>query len=178
MSDTLPPSKRARMELVLASPAASMSAPPLTSLIDLPLAVLEHLLLFLPVPSLARLGATCSFLEQLIHGRFITNLEFPFAPSFIREVAAAASIDKKPVLRLTCHQATLSELSPTAMAMGLAFTSLHRLRDLVLLPDSTTISTYTVRTKFEASCTKLLEALGRAGGLQRLTLLKPVPSVP
>ena len=154
------------MELVLASPAASMSAPPLTSLTDLPLAVLEHLLLFLPVSSLARLGATCTFLEQLIQGRFITNLEFPFAPSFLREVAAAASIDKKPVLRLTCHQATLPELSPTAMAMGLAFTSLHRLRDLVLLPDATTIS-----TKVQFSCADLLEELGRVGGLQRLTEL-------
>jgi len=175
MSDNCRPSKRAKME-VLARSAAAVFAPLLTPLAhlpltSLPLAVLEHLLLFLTVSSLQRLAATCSFLEQLIHGRFITTLEFPFAPAFLQELAAATSIDKKPVLRLICHQVKLTLLSPTGMAMGLAFTSLDRLRDLVLHPDPTTISTYKWRTKFESSCTDLLEELGRRGGLRRLTQL-------
>ena len=177
MSDYVRPSKRARMEESLVRSAAPDSAPFLASLadlplIDLPLAVLEHLLLFLPVPSLTLLAATCSFLEQLIHGRCIPNLEFPFTPAFLREIAAATSIDKKPVLRIICHQARLPKLSSTAMVMGLAFTSLDRLRDLVLTPTWTHISTYTQRTKFESSCADLLEELGRRGGLQRLTQLR------
>merc|ERR1719431_1850398 len=61
----------------------------------------------LPVTSLQLLASTCTFLHQLIHGRTITNLEFPFTPAFLQELTTALPIDKKPLLRLACHEANL-----------------------------------------------------------------------
>ena len=138
--------------------------------------MLEHLTLFLTVPSLQRLGATCFFFEKLIHGGRITNLELPFTPAFLLELNAATSIDKKPVLRLTCTEALLvdSPTSPMAMALSLAITSLDRLRDLVLLPDPNDVVR---RHNFRATCLTLLEELLSRSCLQRLTRLELPVSV-
>ena len=102
MSSPRPRKKARRARSICVEVAARL--PPLTSL---PLAVLEHLLTFLPVTSLQLLASTCTFLHQLIHGRTITNLEFPFTPAFLQELTTALTIDKKPLLRLACHEANL-----------------------------------------------------------------------
>ena len=81
MSSLRPRKKARRARSICVEVAAPL--PPLTSL---PLAVLEHLLTFLPVTSLQLLASTCTFLHQLIHGRTITNLEFPFTPAFLQEL--------------------------------------------------------------------------------------------
>ena len=84
------------------SPALSTSsykALPKT-LLELPLGVLERLQIFLDVSSLEKLGATCSFLHQLISGRNITTLDFPFSPTFVSELRRELVLEKKPLLRL------------------------------------------------------------------------------
>jgi len=120
-------------------------AAPLPPLISLPLAVQEHLLTFLPVTSLQLLASTCTFLHQLIHGRTITNLEFPFTPAFLQELTSAFTIDKKPLLRLTCHEANLpctwhpysrrARKVELIAEIQLALLDLTRLRELVLVPN-------------------------------------------
>ena len=136
MSSPRPRKKARRARSICVEVAAPL--PPLTSL---PLAVLEHLLTFLPVTSLQLLASTCTFLHQLIHGRTITNLEFPFTPAFLQELTTALTIDKKPLLRLACHEANLpgtwrsTYLVRLIAEIQLPMLDLTRLRELVLVPD-------------------------------------------
>ena len=66
--------------------------------------VLNHLLLFLDVPSLQQLAKTCTLFHQLINGQAITNLHVPFSMEFLHEVNNAEVIEKKPVLRITVSE--------------------------------------------------------------------------
>ena len=142
MSSPRPRKKARRARSICVEVAAPL--PPLTSL---PLAVLEHLLTFLPVTSLQLLASTCTFLHQLIHGRTITNLEFPFTPAFLQELTTALTIDKKPLLRLACHEANLpgtwrsTYLVRLIAEIQLPMLDLTRLRELVLVPDRDILAT-------------------------------------
>jgi len=71
---------------------------------QLPMEVLEKLVTYLDVVSLTRLASTNNFFKQLISGRFLLNVNFPFDQAFLDELGAASVIDKKPVLSLTCSQ--------------------------------------------------------------------------
>ena len=120
-------------------------------LLELPLAVLERLLLFLDVAALARLAATCSFLQQLVAGRHIIVLDFPFNRAFVRELAAAATVEKKPVLRLrslkdddTAVPDDEEVFVEYMVQSQLALLSLTKLREVHLVPpglDATTSAT-------------------------------------
>jgi len=110
-------------------------------LLELPLAVLERLLLFLDVVALAKLAATCSFLQQLVAGRHIVVLDFPFNRAFVRELAAAATVEKKPVLRLQSLKDDETavpddeEVFVEYMVQSqLALLSLAKLREVQLVP--------------------------------------------
>ena len=65
---------------------------------------LQHLLLFLDVPSLEQLASTSTFFHQLIKGQTITNLHIPFSQKFLLEIQKAGVIEKKPVLRITVSE--------------------------------------------------------------------------
>jgi len=177
MSNPRPRKKARRAVAVCAKVAAPL--PPLPSL---PLAALEHLLHFLPVASLQLLGATCTFLHQLIHGRTITTLEFPFTPSFLQELAAASTIDKKPLLRLTCYEASLPHISglystwakrmQMIAQVQLPLLDLSRLRELVLEPDLTVHHTLRPSSPvFVDVLTQVLTALAGQDSLRRVTRL-------
>jgi len=69
-------------------------------LTSLPNLVLSYLLQFLDVESLESLSATCSLFDQLIAGRYLTSIDIPFSPEFVREMKTSKSIHKKPLLKL------------------------------------------------------------------------------
>jgi len=178
------PRKKARRTVAVCRELAPL--PPLTSL---PLAALEHLLLFLPVASLQLLGATCSFLHQLIHGRSITHLEFPFTPAFLQELAAAATIDKKPLLRLICCEASLpgtrglystwAGKMQRIAEIQLPLLDLSRLRELVLVPDLTVPTWHRPSSHvFQDMFTKVLTTLAGQDRLRNVTRLEgPLASI-
>ena len=71
-------------------------------MMSLPYAVQLKLLSYLDVNSLESLAATSSQFDLLIHGRYLTSINIPFDESFLQEIAATDSIEKKPLLRLQC----------------------------------------------------------------------------
>ena len=110
------------------------------TLLQLPLGVLERLQIFLDVTSLEKLGATCSFLHQLISGRNITTLDFPFSPSFVSELRRELVLEKKPLLRLRNVKDTKGlpnvDINQYLISSQLALLSLDSLRELYFLPDA------------------------------------------
>ena len=75
---------------------------PPPTLMSLPYSVQLKLLSYLDVSSLESLAATSSQFDLLIHGRYLTTINIPFDESFLQELAATDSIEKKPLLRLQC----------------------------------------------------------------------------
>jgi hypothetical protein len=144
------PTTRAAKRQAEAVPAAAAARPVAkrsrTSafLLDLPVEVLERLLLCLDVSSLQRLSVTCRLLHQLTAGRHILHLQFPFTDAFLAEINLCTTIDKKPLLRLTCDDVVRMfpvrrTAQPTApaglaslLASQLAILDLSRLRELTL----------------------------------------------
>ena len=147
--------------------------------------VLNHLLLFLDVPSLQLLAKTCSLFHRLINGQTITNLHLPFSEEFLQELQNAEVIEKKPVLRLTVSESYLEayfgakpgfigissrDFLTSLLNYQLALLDLTRLRDLVIKPS-------TGGTALRGSCnifftlfgTEVLQVLARDGVLCRLT---------
>ena len=145
--------------------------------------VLNHLLLFLDVPSLQQLAKTCSLFHRLINGQTITNLHLPFSEEFLQDLQNAEVIEKKPVLRLTVSESHLEayfgakpgfigirDFLTSLLNYQLALLDLTRLRDLVIKPS-------TSGTALRGSCnifftlfgTEVLQVLARDGVLSRLT---------
>ena len=75
---------------------------PQPTLMSLPYEVQLKLLRYLDVSSLESLAATSSQFDLLVHGRYLTSLVIPFDQSFLREIAATNTLEKKPLLRLQC----------------------------------------------------------------------------
>jgi len=96
---TPPPSAKKSRKLV---PTASASSPPtpVPTLTTLPYLVTIKLLLYLDVDTLERVSATCSYFDELIAGRFLTSIDFPFHMDFSAEVAATKTLEKKPLLKI------------------------------------------------------------------------------
>lgn len=111
-------------------PTKSQSIIPLD---QLPMEVLEKLTSFLDVVSLARLSSTNHFFQQLITGRFLLNVNFPFDQAFLDELGAASVIEKKPLLRLTCSKvAVISSKTNDSELVGPKIRSLKPLLNLQL----------------------------------------------
>ena len=83
-------------------PAVTKPSGPPPTLMSLPYSVQLKLLSYLDVSSLESLAATSSQFDLLIHGRYLTTINIPFDESFLQELAATDSIEKKPLLRLQC----------------------------------------------------------------------------
>jgi len=79
-------------------------SPVVPTLTTLPSVVTTKLLLYLDVDTLENLSSSCSYFHQLIAGRFLTSINFPFTVDFISEMRNAACIEKKPLLKLKCKK--------------------------------------------------------------------------
>ena len=94
---------------------------PIIPLDQIPLEALERLLNFLDVVSLTQLASTNQFFQQLVAGRYLVNIHFPFDQvnwtkillcpknysvfqAFLDDLSAASVIEKKPLLRMTCSK--------------------------------------------------------------------------
>ena len=144
----------------MTSPVAVAATQP--TLLTLPYCVVKYLLLYLDVESLENLSQTCSYFDQMIAGKFLTSIDFPFPAEFIREVNGTDGIDKKPLLRLNCkktrkvlkifpdmpddysepisfHNLIVDSCPHTTdylVMSQLSLLSLHRLREVDLVPES------------------------------------------
>jgi len=117
---------------------------PIIPLDDWPLGVLERLVNFLDVVSLAQLASTNHFFQQLVAGRYLLNIHFPFDQAFLDELSAVSVIEKKPLLRMTCSKVIAIFPKPKAFQhqvpngllplinYQLSMLDLSRLRDLTL----------------------------------------------
>ena len=94
--------RRRKIATTKSVPVLTKNSGPPASLMSLPYEVLLKLLRYLDVESLENLGGTCSQFDLLIHGRFLTSLAIPFDESFLKEIAATDTLEKKPLLRLQC----------------------------------------------------------------------------
>ena len=97
VSSNPPPAKKLRK----VTPIPSQPAPTLTTL---PYVVTTKLLLYLDVDSLENMSSTCSYFDQLITGRFLTSINFPFPVDLISKVQNADCMEKKPLLKLKCKK--------------------------------------------------------------------------
>ena len=154
---------------------------PARNLLQLPLGVLEHFLVFLDVSSLEILATTCSFFHQLISGRHITSLDFPFSTQFLSELSLSPIIEKKPLLRIRSNKSNDTNVPDDEdvfveymVASQLALLSLAGLRELHLVPrnlelwdvfrpSNTRISSF---LEFDRI---LLRQIGGLGGLANVT---------
>ena len=147
----------------------SFSSPvPTPSLISLPQLVIRKLLLYCDVDTLEKLSKTCSYFDQLISGRFITSLDFPLALDFINEVAATSRLEKKPLLKIRCKKSDEKQLIPSfsnyMFHSQLAFLSLHKIRELDLVPEDLSkmrAMTYSTRMKYLEFDSRLLRHIKR-----------------
>ena len=143
------------------SPPVTSQPFPAPTLLSLPFCAISRLLLCLDVESLEKLSSTCYYFDQLIQGRFLTSIDFPFSASFIKEIIDSNCFDKKPLLKLSCkkskvridvsrdldnyigstsHYKLIVNTSRSIMVDYLVMSqmsllSLHKLRELDLVPD-------------------------------------------
>ena len=111
---------------------AENSGPPPT-LMSLPYEVQLKLLSYLDVSSLESLAATSSQFDLLIHGRFLTSLAVPFDASFLQEIAATDTVQKKPLLRLQCIKPRgEGEVGSVEHFMSTFVESKHGVREYIL----------------------------------------------
>ena len=145
--------KKAR-KLTTHTALPSVPAPTLTTL---PHVVTVSLLLHLDVDTLENLSATCSYFDQLIAGRFLTSITFPFSEHFLTELMASSTLEKKPLLKIRClkpHsflseiafiQSSFSSFNGSSFLKESSITkhlvlsqlvslSLHQLREMDLVP--------------------------------------------
>ena len=54
--------------------------------------------------TLENLSKTSSYFDQMIAGRFLTSINFPFSLDFISEVLNTGWVEKKPLLKLRCKK--------------------------------------------------------------------------
>ena len=105
----------------------------------LPYDVLDRLLGYLDVKSMKALGRTCSQMDLLINGRYLTSVELPFPKrgSFMKAIDSSEVIEKKPVLKVLCPRALDHEgvwKRKYQLDTHLRLLSLKRVREVDLLP--------------------------------------------
>ena len=77
---------------------------PPPTLINLPDLVQSKLLRYLDVDALENLSQTCTHFDQFINGKFLTSIGIPFDSHFLKELSETSSVDKKPLLKITCNK--------------------------------------------------------------------------
>jgi len=100
---TPPPSTKKSRKQVNTT-LASLPLTPVPTLTTLPYVVTMKLLLYLDVGTLERLSTTCLYFDEMIAGRFLTSIDFPFHMDFSAEVAATQTMEKKPLLKMKCKK--------------------------------------------------------------------------
>ena len=108
-----PPAKKLRK-------VTHIPSQPVPTLTTLPYVVTTKLLLYLDVETLENLSSTCSFFDQMITGKFLTSINFPFPVDFISEVMNADCMDKKPLLKLRCKK-DFPDMSDTLQNQSLLY---------------------------------------------------------
>eukprot|EP00092_Neocalanus_flemingeri_P008963 GFUD01009644.1.p1 GENE.GFUD01009644.1~~GFUD01009644.1.p1 ORF type:complete len:460 (+),score=96.16 GFUD01009644.1:81-1460(+) len=191
-----PSAKKSRKDAKVPSPPV---APP--TLLTLPHCAISRLLLCLDVDSLERLSATCSYFDQMIAGKFLLSISFPFPVSFIKEVMDDDSFEKKPLLKLSgkktrdefktipditedySEPSSLHKLiignSPEMMDYlvfsQMSLLSLHKLRELDLVPESVKqegrLLGQRIMDSYSSFDCSLLRHISRLGSLKCLTRL-------
>ena len=145
------------------------------NLLQLPLAVLERLMLFLEVSSLEKLSSTCGFLHQLISGKNITTLDFPFSSTFLADLTKEHVIEKKPLLRLRSIQTKSLDddlyFSKHHISVQLALLDLSKLRELHLQPVILTTSNLYHANVYTQSYWDVFKKISSLGYLANLTRL-------
>ena len=145
-SSSLPlqsPNKRKYKAQVWTLPATKSTLA--SNLLQLPIPVLERLLLIIDVSNLQRLSSTCYFFHQLISGCHIISLDFPRSQTFLSELKMSDVIEKKPLHRLQSLKAD-NTILPSGrpvfvdymVTSQLALLDLTKLRELILLPSNLT----------------------------------------
>ena len=117
-------------------------APSLTSL---PSDVIRKLLNYLDVEALECLSKTCFYFVQLIAGKFLLSIDFPFNADMNAEVACSNKLEKKPLLKMRCKKTKVGDkdqimlMSPSlkdyVVHCQLSLLSLDKLRELDLVPE-------------------------------------------
>eukprot|EP00092_Neocalanus_flemingeri_P016609 GFUD01017970.1.p1 GENE.GFUD01017970.1~~GFUD01017970.1.p1 ORF type:complete len:455 (-),score=89.61 GFUD01017970.1:131-1495(-) len=190
-----PSAKKSRKDAKVPSPPV---APP--TLLTLPHCAISRLLLCLDVDSLERLSATCSYFDQMIAGKFLLSISLPFPVGFIKELMDGDSFDKKPLLKLSCKKtrdhyntfldipdysepssfhklltAISPEMTDYLLSSQMSLLSLHKLRELDLVPDSVRIDGRLLGQRIMDSYSNfdcsLLQHISRLGSLRCLTRL-------
>ena len=110
-----------------------------TTFLGLPFDVLDHLLGYLDVDSMEALGRTCSQMDLLINGPYLTSVKLPFPKrgAFMNQIKRSEVIEKKPVLkvlvpRVRDHLEFLEGSYQLDLQMSLV--SLKKVREVDLLP--------------------------------------------
>ena len=105
----------------------------------LPYDVLDRLLGYLDVKSIKALGRTCSQMDLLINGPYLTSVKLPFPKrgAFMNQIKRSEVIEKKPVLkvlvpRVRDHLEFLEGSYQLDLQMSLV--SLKKVREVDLLP--------------------------------------------
>jgi len=146
----------------------------------------------LDVNSLENLSATCSYFDQLIAGRFLTSIDFPFPMNFIKEILQTNCLDKKPLLKLRCKKSSslMSDgySEPTSIHKLLVYNdpdpnmidylvltqmsllSLHKVRELDLVPYNMLLG-WRVMNSYMCFDNGLLQLISRLGSLSCVTRL-------
>jgi len=188
-----PSAKKARKKLV--SPPFN---PP--TLLSLPYCAISKLLQCLDVDSLENLSSTCYYFDQLIAGRFLLSIDFPFPVSFLHEVNNSKMLEKKPLLRFRCKKSIVefmmfSNVYPEPFSQHkliidneklhmrdylvmsqMSLLSLHKLREVDLVPHEDNIRLLSQRnldlyTKFDCSVLKQISRLGSLSHVTKLDVL-------
>ena len=89
------------------------------------------------------LSSTCSFFDQVIAGKFLTSINFPFPMDFITEVMNTDCMEKKPLLKLKCKKSNdkfiivnkSSDMTSYLVLSQMSLLSLDMIRELDLVPD-------------------------------------------
>jgi len=142
------------------NPRKSIVPPPKSppTLLTLPYCAISRLLLHLDVYSLEDLSATCTYFNKLIAGRFLLTIDFPFSAHILKQILSLNRIKKKPLIQLTCRKPRIKIFQGNAdtsmhnliksncglipgltdylVFSQLSLLSLHKLREVNLLPES------------------------------------------
>jgi len=172
--NTTPPSKKSRNG-VLQHPS-TIQAPSLTTL---PSVVIRELLMYLDVEALECLSNTCFYFDQLIAGKFLLSIDFPFHADMNAEMVCSNKLEKKPLLKMRCKKTKGDmNIEPISMHRQLSLLSLDKLRELDLVPEGITrreggsrILEFETMLAYEVFDIQLLILITRMGSLENVTRL-------
>ena len=186
--ETPPPTskKQSRRKVVTNKPVLTKNSGPPPTLMSLPYEVQLKLLSYLDVSSLESLAATSSQFDLLIHGRYLTSLAIPFDQSFLREIAATNTLEKKPLLRLQCTkpwgEGEFGRFAEQGLGVGeyvlhsqMALLQLDQVREIQLVPKDISpehLTGHSMLDSFQAFDKIIMRQMSRLDILRNLSRLE------